>query len=524
MTKTQTQPVEYAMPDLPTTSESHIEPASPIERAVLASIADGAVVNDVSGKVTLINRAAAQLLQVDPKAAAGSSVRTLFQSFSTKGRLTIEDAMDRLYADPYSAEYSTGITKTIIEIGMRVIQAHLSPVLSEIGEFLGIVTILRDITREVEAERAKTDFVSNVSHELRTPLTSIKGYSDLLVCGAVGALNDQQSYFLKIIQGSADRLTMLINDLLDISRIESGRLKLETKPVQIEKVLHSVVEMIRPQCDKKNLSLSLNIEPNIGLVLGDESRLAQVVTNLVGNACRYTPEGGNITMALSTSSDTVRVDVIDTGIGIAPEDQAKVFQRFYRVDTPLVQQVAGTGLGLPISKMLVEMHGGRMWLQSEVGQGSTFTFILPLYLGSLDESAPKVESKPYHTVLVVEDEHDIAELIALQLRLEGFEAITTAHGEEAVSLAQTRPIDLITLDMMMPDINGMEVLRRLKADLRTAEIPVVIVSVMQPNPLGNESMGVADHIGKPFALEKLMESVRGALQTSKLKRPAATEG
>ncbi len=519
MTNIMTQQDEGAIPGTLTESGFQIEAASPIERAVLASIADGVVVNDVAGEVTLINRAAAQLLQVDPRAAMGRSVRTLFQSFSTKGRLTIVDAMDRLYADPYSAEFSAGITETIIEIDMRVIQAHLAPVLTEIGEFLGIVTVLRDITREVEGERAKTDFVSNVSHELRTPLTCIKGYSELLLGNMVGPLNDQQLYFLKIIQTSSDRLATLINDLLDISRIESGRFKLETKSVQMEKVLHSVAEMIQPQCDKKKLCLNLNIEPNVGSVLGDESRLAQVVTNLVSNACRYTPEGGNITLVLSNPDSTVRVDVKDTGIGIAPEDQAKVFQRFYRVNDPAVQEVAGTGLGLPISKMLIEMHGGRMWLQSEVGQGSQFTFILPLYDGSPDEPVSEAESKRAGTVLVVEDERDVAELIALQLRFEGFEAITAMRGEEAVSLARTRHIDLITLDMMLPDITGMEVLRRLKADPRTAEIPVVIVSVIQPKGLGH-GLDAADHISKPFALEMLMESVRSALGTSKLKRPA----
>jgi DNA-binding response OmpR family regulator len=150
----------------------------------------------------------------------------------------------------------------------------------------------------------------------------------------------------------------------------------------------------------------------------------------------------------------------------------------------------------------------------QVGQGSTFTCILPQYAGSSDDDAPEVKALARQTVLVVEDDHDVAELIALQLRLEGIEAITTAHGEEAVSLAQIRPIDLITLDMMLPDINGMEVLRRLKADPRTGEIPVVIVSVMQPHHLGN-GLGVAEHIIKPFALEKLMVSVRGALEMPK---------
>jgi signal transduction histidine kinase/ActR/RegA family two-component response regulator len=516
MLEAQPQNVESVMPNRLAAMESEVEPASLIERAVLASIADGVVANDVAGKVSLINRAAAQLLQVDPKAAAGRSVRTLFQSFSNRGRSTIEDAMNRLYADPYSAEYSAGITETIIEIGMRVIQAHLSPVLTETGEFLGIVTILRDVTREVEAERAKTDFVSNVSHELRTPLTSIKGYGDLLASGAAGGLNELQSHFLKVIQGSADRLTTLINDLLDISRIDSGRLKLETKPIQMETILHNVAEMIRPQCDKKKLRLGLNIEPKVVSVLGDENRLTQVVTNLVSNACRYTPEGGSITLALSNPDGEVRVDVIDTGIGIAAEDQAKVFQRFYRVNNPTIQEVAGTGLGLPISKMLVEMHGGRMWLSSELGKGSSFTFILPRYAGSPDDSAPEVEPKRRRTVLVVEDGHDVAELIALQLRLEGFETIATSRGEEAITLARTRNIDLITLDMILPDITGMEVLRRLKTDPETADIPVIIVSVMQPSNL-NSMSGAADHISKPFALEKLMESVRGALQTSQPK-------
>ena len=521
MRVTQQESAEFAPSGMSLLSSMPGEPGSLIERAVLASIADGVVVNAVAGQVLLVNQAAARLLQVDPQAALGRPVRGLFASFSTRGRMTIVDAMDKLYADPYSAEYSAGITETIFEVGMRVIQAHLSPVLTEVGEFLGIVTVLRDVTREVEAERAKTDFVSNVSHELRTPLTSIKGYSDLLLCRAAGAINEQQEHFLKIIQNSSDRLTALINDLLDISRIEGGRLKLETKAVQMEKVILAVAELLRPQCDKKRQRLTVKLEPGVGPVLGDENRLSQVVINLVSNASRYTPEEGSIEVALSRSDSTARVDVKDTGIGIAPEDQAKIFQRFYRVNTPVVQEVAGTGLGLSISKLLVEMHGGRLWVTSEVGRGSTFTFILPEHVG--EEEAGEQVAEPERTVLVVEDEPDIAELITLQLRFEGFEAVTTSRGEEAVSIARNRHIDLITLDMMLPDMTGIEVLRRLKANAETAQIPVVIVSVMQPKSLGNEAEGV-EHVTKPFALEKLIESVRNTLEAPRQKRPVKTIG
>ncbi len=494
------------------TAVPHAESNLLIERAVLVSIADGVIVNNVTGEVTWLNPAAGRMLQVDPAAALGMPVRKLFESFSTRGRLTMVDALDRLNADPYSYAPGEGITETMIEIGMRVIQAHLSPVLTEMGEFLGIVTVLRDITREVEAERAKTDFVSNVSHELRTPLTAIKGYSDLLLSPAVGPLNEQQARFLQIVQSNANRLVTLINDLLDISRIESGRLELNIHPVRMETVIQEVADLLHQQCAQKNLALDVHIEPNIGPVLGDRNRLIQIVTNLVSNAHRYTPEGGRITLALSCSDGVVRVDVRDTGIGIAPEDQSKVFQRFYRVKDSTVQSVSGTGLGLPITKMLVEMHGGRLWVESELGKGSTFTFILPLHAAETNGDTGGAKTAP--TVLVVEDDQDIAELIALSLRRDGFEVITTSHGHEALVVARRQRINLITLDMMLPDVNGIEVLRMLKSDAKTADIPVIIVSVLQPKTSG-PSWGAAEHIAKPFAVEKLLDSVRRTLATAR---------
>jgi signal transduction histidine kinase len=200
-----------------------------------------------------------------------------------------------------------------------------------------------------------------VSHELRTPLTAIKGYSHLLLNGAAGELAAPQKQFLQIIDSNAERLTLLIADLLDISRIDNGRLELEIASVDLAAVLREVHDMLAPECQRKSQLVTLSAAPGTGMVLGDRHRLVQVLANLASNACRYTPERGAITLSLTRATDCVRVDVADTGIGIAVEDQTKIFQRFYRAEHPLVQDVAGTGLGLPIAKMLVEMHGGRLW-------------------------------------------------------------------------------------------------------------------------------------------------------------------
>jgi hypothetical protein len=198
---------------------------------------------------------------------------------------------------------------------------------------------------------------------------------------------------------------------------------------------------------------------------------------------------------------------------IAPEDQEHVFQRFHRMNVPTASEIHSTDLGLPIAKMLVEIQGGRMWVESSSEQGNTFSFVLPLHTEApsdvVSEKTEPLEAKC--TVLVIEDDFDVAQLIALQLQQEGFDVLTTELGEEALSLAHTEHIDLITLDMMLPDITGMEVLRRLKTDHETADIPVIIVSVLQPDG-GGAGWGAADHITKPFALDKLLDSIRRTLE------------
>lgn len=479
-----------------------------IKHTVLASIAEGVLVNDVAGRVTLVNRSAAQLLRVDAKTSVGQPIRVMFESFTSRARTALLEAMQRVYADPYSYADGQGVTETLIEVDSQVIQAYLSPLLEDAGEFLGIVTVLRDITREVAAERVKTEFVSNVSHELRSPLTSIKGYVDLLLSGDIGKLQPLHEDYLNVIRTNANHLVRLIDDLLDVSRFDSGRFELEVFPIDAESLIIEALEMVRPQVDQKHLQLTTQLQPRVGAVLGDRGRLVQVLLNLLSNACRYTPEGGEISVRLSKADSVLRVDVIDTGMGIALEDQSKIFQRFYRVNEQSVKEVQGTGLGLPIAKMLVEMHGGRIWVESQVGQGSMFTVILPLKENEIAQVvAPTMNS---HTVLVVEDEAELAVSIEQCLRHAGYRVILTTHGHEAIALARAQHIDLIALDMFLPDIGGMEVLRQLKIDRATRDIPVIVLSVVRAI---NDGQTEQEHTKgeQPSVLNKLLQSIEQVL-------------
>jgi signal transduction histidine kinase len=237
------------------------------------------------------------------------------------------------------------------------------------------------------ANAAKTDFISFVSHELKQPMTSIKGYTDLLVKGAAGELNDAQKSFLDTVLSNADRMNKLVSDLLDISRIESGRMRLEFGDVSIEQVIEDALRTIRRQIEAKHQTLGVNVPPDLPLVWGDRDRFVQILTNLVSNAHKYTPEGGGIVVSAQWWSDGrhaegegefVLCSVSDTGIGIAPEDRERLFTKYFRADDPAVHSVAGTGLGLIITKSLVELHGGEIWVESQLGKGSTFAFTIPV--------------------------------------------------------------------------------------------------------------------------------------------------
>lgn len=265
----------------------------------------------------------------------------------------------------------------------RELELSSTPVRSTGGAYLGRLYVFRDVTRERAVDRMKSEFVSLVSHELRTPLTSIKGYVDLLLEGEAGPVNAEHRELLEIVNTNANRLVALINDLLDISRIESGKVELNRVPLDLAHLIRQVGVLLRPQIAAKQQHLTLDV-PGVArdvqplpTLFGDADRLTQVLINLLSNAYKYTPAGGCITVTARALPGYVRVDVQDTGIGLAPDEIPQLFTKFFRAKNRTTQEVGGTGLGLTITQSLVELHGGEMLVTSVPGQGSTFSFVLP---------------------------------------------------------------------------------------------------------------------------------------------------
>jgi PAS domain S-box-containing protein len=348
--------------------------------AILEAVADGVLVTDAHGEISVFNASAERILNLASRDVIGKPLDNFTGFFGKAGQHWMETIRD-WSADPRSYRSETFSEEIHLEDN-RVVAVNLAPVSSP-HEFLGTVSIFRDITHLIEVDRLKSEFVATVSHELRTPLTSIKGYVDILLMGAAGKLSDQQWNFLQVVQTNTERLNILVNDLLEVSRIEAGKIALVLQSMDVVNVVNEVVTdyRLRSQEEQKNLQIEVDGKFTPPRVLGDPERVRQVLDNLISNAYQYTPSDGRITVSFLADDEFVRVDIKDTGVGVSPEDQERVFERFFRGEAPLVASVAGTGLGLSIVQYLVHLHGGEIWLKSSgvPGDGTTFSFTLPIY-------------------------------------------------------------------------------------------------------------------------------------------------
>ena len=365
--------------------ETQVEAAK--NQAILESIADGVLFADHEGNITLANMAIGSILDIPKDQLLGRSVNELMGVYSHSAHSWLSIITNWSQVSVQVPQWT--VQEDRFEIEDKVIIVRLSPVF--VGrQFFGTVSIFRDVTKEVEVDKLKSEFVSTVSHELRTPMTSIKGYADLMLMGAAGSMSGSQTKYLQVIKNNADRLHNLVNDLLDISRIETGKKSLDLRPLDINQLVDKVVEEHMRglmQHEDKHIELSINLPDMLPLVNADEASITQTLTNLLDNAYNYTPENGKVKIGAKVENEFVYVSVSDTGIGISQENLDKIFDRFFRGEHQIVQQVRGTGLGLPIVRSLVEMHGGQLKVDSIQGSGSIFTFNLPIVKEDEDNPA-----------------------------------------------------------------------------------------------------------------------------------------
>lgn len=369
--------------------------------------------------------------------------------------------------------------------------------------------------REVERATAmKSKFLANMSHELRTPLNAIVGFSDLLAEGTPGQLNEKQKRFVNHIKQGSAHLLQLINDILDLSKIEAGQLELHSEEFLVKDALPEVLSIIHPLAIAKNIRIEEKMESK-SLVKADRVRFKQILYNLLSNAVKFTPKEGRIAIECVDYWDFVRVSVTDSGIGIRPEDQEIIFDEFRQVEGSEDSVHEGTGLGLAITKRLVEQQGGQISVQSELGKGSRFTFTL-LAVEPTSNMRPVIEpakaavlsasGRIAPLVLVVDDEGSSRELLASYLEPE-YRLAMAASGAEAIKKAQQLRPDAITMDVLMPGSSGFETLASLRKNPGTANIPVIILSIVDQKQVGF-ALGAADYLIKPIRRSELLEAIR----------------
>ncbi|MFA6954793.1 MAG: response regulator [Thermoanaerobaculia bacterium] len=368
--------------------------------------------------------------------------------------------------------------------------------------------------------REKSQFLANMSHELRTPLNAIIGFSDILRSRLAGRLSEKEQRFVDNIHSSGEHLLGLVNDILDLSKIEAGRMEMNPERFSIDAAIDGVTSLMRGVSTRRSIALDVVIEPGLPLLVADAVKIKQVLYNLLSNAVKFSPEGSMVSIRARFLPDSlsplreasIAVSIIDHGIGIDPANHGIVFREFQQVDAGASRQFEGTGLGLALVRKFVEMHQGRIELDSELGKGSTFTIILPVaFHGAAAERTPapfRIDpADPRPRVLVIEDEESAFSALASALGSTEFAAIWARSGEEGLELARLRPPAAILLDIVLPGVGGWDVLRALKSDPQTRDIPVAIVSMVDNRELGL-ALGVDAYFTKPVDRGAIVDTLR----------------
>ncbi len=504
---------------------------------ILSTVTDGVVVADTNGKFLLFNAAAEQFIGVGAVDQSPDQWSQQYGTFRPDGvtpflsnELPLVRAMNGESVDAIEV-----LVRNANHPESRLLSITGRPLKGEDGSLKGGVVVLHDITERKRAEvimlhakeqaertsQFKDQFLSTMSHELRTPLNAVLGFSDLLADERYGPLTEKQRRYINHIHTGGKHLLSLISDILDLSKIEAGRMELALESLSVQSAFAEVLSVMQPLADKKSQQLSANVEPGLA-VRADSTRFKQVLMNLLGNAVKFTPNGGRIELAARPIGGGIRVEVRDNGPGIPPAEQQRIFEAFYRLRES-GKKSEGTGLGLAITQRLVELHGGQLGLDSQLGQGSCFHFTLPTAPALRETLARKIEIATKSTaparVLVIEDDRITAQLIQSQLVSAGYQVTLCEEPQRALEIAAQLQPSAITLDIVMKPKNGWEVLVQLKRDPRTAGIPLIVVSIVDQPSMGT-LLGADEYLVKPVDKTTLL----GAIARHARPRSDATPG
>ncbi len=489
--------------------ESFLQRSAATNRALLDAIPD--VMLRISREGILLNFKAEKEfgLPLLLQNALGLSIPAIFSE---------DKHLAELFMSQVSETLATGQTQFFeyqLELNAQVSEYEARGVISGPEE---VMVLIRDITERKKVERLKNEFVSTVSHELRTPLTSIRGSLGLVLGGISGEISSQTRTMIEIAYKNTERLVRLINDILDIEKIESGKLVFEMRPLDIVSLVEQTLEANQAYGQEYGVSIEL-VQFEEGLkVRGDNDRLTQVLTNLISNAVKFSPQGGTVKIGVERyKTGLLRVSIKDDGPGIPLEFQNRIFQKFAQADNSNTRQKGGTGLGLSIARAIVESHGGELDFETDIGIGTSFYFDLPLWEGLLpllDATMDTGQSR----ILICEDDADIAKILSIMLQKAGYIADVAYDTVQARQMLMERTYDAMTLDMVLPGEDGLTLLKELREQPNFTNLAVIIISGKDSErwqELQAKSLGVVGWLDKPIDRAGLLRAVKQAVAINK---------
>lgn len=476
--------------------------------AIIRYSDDAIISKNLHGNITSWNEGAEKMYGYTAIEAVG---KPMLELFPPDKEIEEYNILQKLLHGEKAQHYETVRRRkdgSLIDISVTI-----SPLINDEGEITGVSNIARDITENKRLERMKSEFISTVSHELRTPLTSIRGALDLVLGKSAAQLPDKARKMLEMAARNSERLTLLINDILDLEKIESGRIDFEFKYINLVPLAQRALEDNEGYAHRHQVTLQLATS---GLtqapVYGDQHRILQVFANLISNAVKFSPQQGQVEIGISDHEGGYRVSVTDHGQGIPKEFRSRIFQRFAQADSSDTREKGGTGLGLSITKAIVERHNGSINYISELGEGTQFYFDLPAAQTAMCEDSDTATDA---RVLVCEDNLDVATILAEMVRLEGIHCDIAMTAAAARTLLAEGNYRLLLLDLTLPDEDGLLLLQDLRADPKTRQLPVIVVSgrAMEGRSSFNGStLTVADWLQKPVDQERFRNSVHHVLQ------------